>query len=235
MSEEEISTFDEATVTAISSRIQTALAPAIAEEVRKALTGEKRDMAAVAEATVANQIDAVASHAAKKVRKENAEFKKKGNENQWRHTKDVLDEVEAAMEAVEKRDADLATEKLTEGKKILKKRLKLIKLADREEHGWNVVRHYESDELASDSEDEKSIGRARKAAAADDKKKREKMSAKAKRQKSQNNFTRTRYGNYAYGHSTYKKPTVCFKCNKEGHMQRECYSTKAGSSRSFFK
>ena len=174
MSEEEISTFDEATVTAISSRIQTALAPAIAEEVRKALTGEKRDMAAIAEATVANQIDAVASHAAKKVRKENAEFKKKGNENQWRHTKDVLDEVEAAMEAVEKRDADLATEKLKEGKKILKKRLKLIKLADREEHGWNVVRHYESDELASDSEDEKSIGRARKAAAADDKKKREK-------------------------------------------------------------
>ena len=39
----------------------------------------------------------------------------------------------------------------------LKKRQKLIKIADKNRDGWLVLRDYESDDLASDSEDERKI------------------------------------------------------------------------------
>jgi len=39
----------------------------------------------------------------------------------------------------------------------MKKQQKLIKLADRSKDGWLVVQEYESDELASNFEDEKKI------------------------------------------------------------------------------
>ena len=54
-----------------------------------------------------------------------------------------------------------------EGKQIIKKHQKLIKIADKNKDGWLVVQEYESNDLASDSEDEKKI---RKAKAATEKK-----------------------------------------------------------------
>ena len=42
----------------------------------------------------------------------------------------------------------------------IKKRKKLIKLADKSEAGWLAVQEYESDELADDSDDEKRIKKA---------------------------------------------------------------------------
>ena len=52
-----------------------------------------------------------------------------------------------------------ATEKDT-----IKKRQKLIKLADKNKDGWLVVEEYESDDLASDTDDEKRIKKAKSAA-----------------------------------------------------------------------
>ena len=51
-----------------------------------------------------------------------------------------------------------------EGKLIIKKRQKLIRIADKNRDGWLVVQEYESDDLASDSEDEKKIRKAKAAA-----------------------------------------------------------------------
>ena len=48
---------------------------------------------------------------------------------------------------------------LEEGKKLLSERQKLIRMADRSEHGWATVEEYIEDELA-DSDDEKRIQRA---------------------------------------------------------------------------
>ena len=56
---------------------------------------------------------------------------------------------------------------VAEGKLIIKKRQKLIKIAHKNRDGWLVVQEYESDDLASDPEDEKKI---RKAKAAGEKK-----------------------------------------------------------------
>ena len=50
---------------------------------------------------------------------------------------------------------------VAEGRQLIKKRQKLIKLADRSKDGWLVVQEYESDELASNSEDEKKIRKAK--------------------------------------------------------------------------
>ncbi|KAL5503107.1 hypothetical protein EMCRGX_G010011 [Ephydatia muelleri] len=42
--------------------------------------------------------------------------------------------------------------------------MRLIKIADRSDHGWNTIAAYENNELALDSEDEKKLLRAEKEA-----------------------------------------------------------------------
>lgn len=58
-----------------------------------------------------------------------------------------------------------------EGKKILLQQPKLIKITDREVDGWELVKCYLSDDLASNSNDEKQLSRIRKVAALNKKKK----------------------------------------------------------------
>ena len=53
---------------------------------------------------------------------------------------------------------------MKEGNELLIKRQKLIQLADWSEYGWDLVREYECDELAEDSDDEKKIAKAEKVA-----------------------------------------------------------------------
>ena len=53
---------------------------------------------------------------------------------------------------------------LEEGTGIVSKRMKAIKFADKSEFGWQTVNEYLSDELASDSDDEKRMYRAERRA-----------------------------------------------------------------------
>ena len=53
---------------------------------------------------------------------------------------------------------------LEEGTGILSKRMKAIKLADKSEFVWQTVKEYLSDELASDSDDEKRTNRTERRA-----------------------------------------------------------------------
>ena len=71
------------------------------------------------------------------------------------------------VEASDERRSDLlkkAKEDLEEGMKILSRRQKMIKFADRSEAGWAVVEEYEDDALASNSEDERRMEKAERAA-----------------------------------------------------------------------
>lgn len=70
-------------------------------------------------------------------------------------------------DAAEKASVKKASEHFDKGASTLKKRQKHIKVADRSEYGWRMVRHYQSDLLASDSEDEKELHRAEKDAKKD--------------------------------------------------------------------
>ena len=95
--------------------------------------------------------------------------------------------MDEAIAATERRDIARTKEALQEGKALLLKRQKLIRLADRAECGWDVVHEYLSDELASDSDDEKHIARSCKAAAA---KRKKTNSASSGRQSSKNRRSR---------------------------------------------
>ena len=61
------------------------------------------------------------------------------------------------MEAIEEGDFEASKTAINEGKKIIKTRKKLIRIADRE--GWLAVNEFRNDELASDDEEEKKLRR----------------------------------------------------------------------------
>ena len=99
--------------------------------------------------------------------KEAADIKYKGNRKQFEvnlRLDNILTQIDDSAGS-----PDDIHKLVAEGKLIIKKRQKLIKIADKNRDGWLVVQEYESDDLASDSEDEK----IRKAKAAAEKKRKE--------------------------------------------------------------
>ena len=112
-----------------------------------------------------------AAKALRKVRREKPyAYRRKGNEEQASFNEKVEDSIVAAQMELEGATPptsgalDRAKKSLKEGLALLCERQKLIKLADRSEHGWGVVAEYTADELAEDSDDEKRIFKAEKAA-----------------------------------------------------------------------
>ena len=89
----------------------------------------------------------------KRKKKDAPEFTKKGNKLRYEANQKVLEKIEESLEAIG------AADTLAEGKNLLSKQQKLIRIADRESDGWEVVKHYLSDDLAENSADEKSIKR----------------------------------------------------------------------------
>ena len=80
-----------------------------------------------------------------KVVKEAAEFKFKGNRKQF-ELNAQLDHIFGQKE-VNLNEPQEVRKLVAEGRQLIKKRQKLIKLADRSRNGWLVVQEYESDEL----------------------------------------------------------------------------------------
>ena len=100
--------------------------------------------------------------------KEAADIKYKGNRKQF-EVNAQLDNILTQIDESTGSPADIH-KLVAEAKLIIKKRQKLIKIADKNRDGWLVVQEYETDDLASNSEDEKKI---RKAKAAAEKKRKE--------------------------------------------------------------
>ena len=84
-------------------------------------------------------------------------FKRKGNELQHAFNEEVRDKLRVAASSIEgsARDIERAKKALEEGEALINERQKLIKIADRSEHGWATVEEYGADELADNSDDEK--------------------------------------------------------------------------------
>ena len=101
----------------------------------------------------------------KRQKKEPA-FKSKGNQLNYEVNGVIFQKVEEEIKAIDNKESDVAKAELEKGKCIITKQQKLIRIADREDNRWEVVKHYLSDELASDSEDEKAISKARREALA---------------------------------------------------------------------
>ena len=117
------------------------------------------------EAAVKRAMEGAKSRAptTKKKRKQHT-FQNKGNERRHDANEEMLNTIEEALDEIGAKDLEAAKKSLETGRKLLSKRQRLIKMADREDNGWEVVRHYVSDDLADDSNDEKDIKRARREA-----------------------------------------------------------------------
>ena len=103
--------------------------------------------------------------AVKRAKLNRYEFKSKGNKQQYEHQEDVLEKMEAAKDAVESKQLERAKISLDEGIALVNKRLKLIEIADKSQYSWATVEEYLSDELASDTDDEKRMTRSENRAA----------------------------------------------------------------------
>ena len=98
-----------------------------------------------------------------KLDKQVTQMKFKGNQKQFElnaQIDSVLDRIHSANDSKSKQVDDL----VDEGKELIRKRQKLIRIADKSADGWKVVDEYVSDELASGSEDEKRLKKAKEAA-----------------------------------------------------------------------
>ena len=112
----------------------------------------KRDMADEAEARVVKKL------------KEDKQpsLKKKGHQKQFDVNEDVKEKLSEAETALNQTPVAIERAKtaIQEGMEIINKRQKLIKIADRSEHGWATVDEYIEDALADNSDDEKRLFKA---------------------------------------------------------------------------
>ena len=102
--------------------------------------------------------------AVKKARRETYTCKRNGNQQQLDHAVQVLDKFDEASDALKAKSYDKVKAALDSGTEVVSKRTKVIKMADKSDFGWSKVNEYLSDELASNSDDEKRMYRVKRRA-----------------------------------------------------------------------
>ena len=162
-------------------------------------------------------------------------FKKKGNKQQSDFNRKILHVNEHALTALKNRQYERAQKELEEGRHLISKRQKVIKLADKSEFGWGTVNEYLMDESASDDEDAEKIKKAERRAA---QKSKERLASRNKRKVTvtANQFHSNRYNFDPFRRSS-KVPIdffrhnnannrtsndICYRCGKPGHWAKFC-------------
>ncbi|CAC5417864.1 unnamed protein product [Mytilus coruscus] len=114
-------------------------------------------------------------------------------------------------------------------KEKIHKRNKCIKIGDKSPVGWDTVKEYLSDELASDSDDEKKIRSAEtrtlrtKKHKEQERVKRWEWGYSSTRTASEDRQSTSTYSPYQYDKPVGPKPTdICFRCNIQGHWRLDC-------------
>ena len=193
------------------------------------MQAEERTNLTIAEA-VKKALDNKSSTQPSSSKRKMPDFRLKGNKKRYETNEEVITNIEEAIEEMDRGKLEEAKTKLDAGKKILFKQQKLIRLADREKNGWEVAKHYMSDDLASDSADEKAIKKARKEALATINKRKVKRRHDFRSynknwrrgEDARDKYPSKPYDRYYIRQIDRKKTDICFKCGKEGHWQNAC-------------
>ncbi|XP_063954920.1 uncharacterized protein LOC135153930 [Lytechinus pictus] len=139
--------------------------------------------------------------------------------------------IDDALHSLEDIDIEAAKERLLEASALLTQRQKLIRLADRSPLGWATVKEYIADDLAENSDDEKRLRKAEKAAAT-------KRAETAKKSKIQPPFRAPRSsvpphimpGTFRRFNPYRPETRICFQCGIAGHVRPNCPALRAARS-----
>ena len=178
---------------------------------------------------------------AKKIKMDIPDVQKPGNIDQFEHNASVLNCIEKAEASINKGDGEASKKFLDEGKKLILNRQKLVRLADREEDGWLLVKEYTADKPADGPEDKKPMASARRVTAA---KKRELAKKKNNKKNfySSASFTRRDQDTSQNVLRSYSRPRPqyqsskisgtdfrrdhydrdCLTCGRRGHLSYNC-------------
>ena len=145
--------------------------PEVQEAIKQAFSNLSANLTTVIESRLSDfkrdlveERDSSVASVVKRVKRSEVEFKSKGNKKQFEHQQQVLDCLTEAQHSLASSKYEKAKRAIEEGINLTEKRIKVIKLADRSEFGWSTVGEYLSDDLASNSEDEKRIFRSERRA-----------------------------------------------------------------------
>ena len=176
------------------------------------------------------------------------EYKRKGNQEQAAFNAKVDEAVAEAELHIEEAGPstapalERAKEALKKGRQFLAERQKLIKVADRSEHGWGVVQEYTANELAEDSGDEKRLEKAERAAELKAAKRRKKKASSVQSSRSRSLSVRMpgaaarepappyhvpssstrRFASMTAPTPVRRVVGPCYACGEMGHMRMSC-------------
>ena len=111
-------------------------------------------------------------------------------------------------------------DQLAKGDALIADRIHVMRIAD--EYGWQACLDFQKEELARTSEEARKIKRLRKEKAVLIKQEREKKEkeAEAKRRSSTG-------GSSSGWRSGGGRKSVCYRCNRTGHIARQCWDTSS--------
>ena len=180
-------------------------------------------------------------------KKKDHEYNYKGNRKQAEFNEEVLENLKDIQDLVKSGSINRSGKLIKETITKIEKRNKCIKLADRSVAGWDTVKEYLSDELASDSDDEKKMRKAEERAVSKKRKgKKDTLPSVVKRRAPTSTITRPPeiatngrpdrpnsartggnlgIGGYSgYGGESSRSNDQCFRCGRYGHHRKDCYA-----------
>ena len=166
------------------------------------------------------EIKALVADLERKAKLGETKFSRVGTEKNIKFAEEVRKAYSTDMRSVLRRifGADgiprAITDQLAVGDKLIDDRIVLMKVAI--EFGWSSCAEFDKEEIARNEAEEKKIKRLRKAQTAQkdrerDKKEREEAAKKRKA------------GDGGGGRDRFSRSTVCYRCNKTGHIAHNCY------------
>ena len=175
----------------------------------------------------------------KKIKLETPALTRPGCEDQHKHNYSVLEHIGTAEKLIKQGKTTEALDELAAGKKLVLKRQKLVRLADREENGWSFVKEYVADDLASGSDDEKKISKARTASSRKRKTRSQPLEPRAATSSTSLRYASKFSQNYPNTHRNestrvqefrsrdFRKNQYdrqCYGCGRRGHLLYSCPS-----------